>query len=199
MGLAQCRPAPACAQLAKQPQQEASFVIDLLAHGNTAGPDGTAPAFPEAERLANWTCLANLLRARGAEVEPQGESFDVFATATWSQVQDLLRLELVNTVEVGCRTQDVCTHCDALSVAACANDALCSVISAAPIDGAGMCAQMPVPVGCMPSGRPCGEAISFAADPEGRCWQFGTTCIPEGWQGDAMCRPDDAGQFPACK
>ncbi len=190
-GLARCDPGKLCTQLEGQPEREVSVVINLL-----------ADHLSEAHRLENWNCMTSTLRVRGVtKIEPRTSSFDVFVTAKWPQVRDLLQLELVNGIELGCRTGDVCNHCDGLSLEACAQDALCVVVHGVPVNVDRMCVKPPTPVACISAGSACTDAISFARDPQGQCWQFGSGCrLGEGWHADAPeCRPEDTGQFEPCR
>jgi hypothetical protein len=48
-------------------------------------------------------------------------------------------------------------------------------------DPAHHCAAAPVAVGCGPADQACGDAITYAVDPDGNGWWFADTCIPDGW------------------
>lgn len=95
--LAPCVPGPVCTQLAAEPQSLASFAIGLAGDAANNTEVGT---IPEAQRLANWNCLAGALGNRGVKtIEPYESSSNVVVTATWDQIQDVREFVLVTGVE----------------------------------------------------------------------------------------------------
>ncbi len=59
------------------------------------------------------------------------------------------------------------------------------------------CTLRPEQVGCMEPDQACGDAITFAIDPQGQGWWFADTCIPDGWREAAY--PQGLGDAPpAC-
>ncbi|MET0284368.1 MAG: hypothetical protein ABW352_07855 [Polyangiales bacterium] len=71
--------------------------------------------------------------------------------------------------------------CYALDVARCKQDDACSVITGRLVNGDPDCTFPPAELGCYAAEMICGEALSFASDPQGRTYTFGTTCIPAGF------------------
>lgn len=189
-----------CEQLSGQPERLASFVVDLAGHSDVRSQDGSFTAIPEPQRLANWNCLTRTLNDRGVkEIEPYRSSANVVVIGTWEQIKDLRDLSLVTGIEAGCRGKDICNHCEALSPQQCTADAFCSLLGGAPVDASRMCVLAPVAVGCARTDQACGDAISFAKDPQGQCWQFGSTCVPKTWQADASdCKPAEVGHLESC-
>lgn len=189
-----------CSAVENDPTRIVSFNVDLQATSDTRGPDGTFGDLPEPRRKEMWTCLSETLRARGVQsVDPYTDSLgDVNVAGTWNQVRDLLMYRNVLAIAPGCTSPSVCTNCARLSPQQCGQDPFCESISGAPFGPMNSCVLSAVVVGCRaPTG--CGDAISFAKDPQGQCWQFGSTCIPPGWT-DARetCSPD-RGHFPVCQ
>lgn len=43
--------------------------------------------------------------------------------------------------------------------------------------------------------RMCGGAVTYAPGPGGTCWEFPSTCLPDGWE-EALC--EDMADAPPC-
>src|SRR6267142_2948487 len=65
-------------------------------------------------------------------------------------------------------------------VSECSGDATCLTISGRPRDASRPCWGPSQPVACRLAGLLCGETLTAALDPTGRCWLFQNTCIPVG-------------------
>ncbi|MEY4577950.1 MAG: hypothetical protein RL701_2653 [Pseudomonadota bacterium] len=79
----------------------------------------------------------------------------------------------------GCDTE-AGSKCAQLGSDDCTSSPGCVVISATAIGDSG-CSSTTAPVGCMQNDKACGEGYTYARDPSGKEWMFGTTCIPQGW------------------
>jgi|GEM_PF-4640167 len=197
---AKCVSEELCKAVTGDPTRIVSFNIDLQATSDTRGPDGTFATLPEARRKEMWACLSETLKARGVQkVDPYNAILgDVNVEGTWNQVRDLLIYQNVLGIAPGCTSPNVCTGCAQLSPQTCQQDAFCEAIHAAPFGPMNSCVLSPMVVGCRaPLG--CDEAISFAKDPQGKCWQFGGGCFPTGWtEARQSCSPE-RGDLPACE
>lgn len=196
---AKCLNESLCKAVTDDPTRIVSFTIDLQASSDTRGPDGTFAELPETRRKEMWMCLNDALKARGVQkVEPYEVSLgDVIVEGNWNQVRDLLVYQNVLGISPGCTSPNVCTSCAQRSPQSCKQDAFCEAISAAPFGPMNACVLSAAIVGCRaPLG--CDEAISFARDPQGKCWQFSGGCFPAGWiEARQSCSPD-RGDLPAC-
>ena len=196
---APCRSETLCAAATAAPSRKVSFSIDLQASSTTRGNDGTFAELPSAQRKEMWTCLSETLKQRGVKtIDPYVELFAaVNIEGTWADVSDLLIYENVLGIDPGCSSPNVCTECNSLAASACGKDPFCETIMAAPFNDTRTCVSSPLPVGCrVPSG--CDAAISFAQDPQGKCWQFSAGCFPAGWtEARQSCSPN-LGHLPAC-
>ena len=56
-----------------------------------------------------------------------------------------------------------------------------SEIRGSPYDPTRRCLGKSEVLGCLPAGVKCGQAFVFATDPEGKCFEFSNTCLPEGF------------------
>lgn len=124
------------------------------------------------------TCVVAALEALG--LDPVAGVDNVSVSASFSAVEPLLRLPPVSSYWVDC-TQAGCPHCDGLPTDECAADAFCAVIGGSRWNEAGLCYEPAEPVGCYELRLGCGPAGTFARDPSGACWMFGSTCQPAGW------------------
>jgi hypothetical protein len=73
--------------------------------------------------------------------------------------------------DAGCRLvgPDICTR-----------SSECAVVMAGAVEDSG-CWSPPVVVGCISANRTCGDGYTYARDPNGKEWMFGSTCIPHSW------------------
>lgn len=62
----------------------------------------------------------------------------------------------------------------------------CQVIRGARLTGAEPAGL--IPVGCAPADRPAGDLETYARAPDGTCWWFPTTLIPDDFIYDQRCR-----------
>jgi hypothetical protein len=197
---AKCVSEDLCQAVTSDPTRVVSFNVDLQASSDTRGPDGTFATLPEPQRKEKWNCLSDALKARGVQkVEPYDAVLgDVNIEGTWNQVRDLLMYQNVLGISPGCTSPNVCTGCAQLSPQNCEQDAFCEAIHAAPFGPMNSCVLSSAVVGCRaPLG--CDEAVSFAKDPQGKCWQFGGGCFPEGWTESRQSCSPDRGDLPACQ
>ena len=72
--------------------------------------------------------------------------------------------------------------CEKLSLEQCA-DAGCRVVEATRYEAEfRLCKYPQEPVFCLSAGVVCADALTYARDLKGNTWQFGDSCLPEGWQ-----------------
>src|SRR6266850_5654457 len=66
-------------------------------------------------------------------------------------------------------------------VSECSRDATCFTILGRPRDASRPCWGPSQAVACRLAGLLCGQTLTAALDPMGRCWLFQDACIPVGW------------------
>jgi hypothetical protein len=76
--------------------------------------------------------------------------------------------------------------CAQHQVSGCGDDATCVKVSGRPRDANRACWAGSQAVACRLAGLLCGESLTVAQDPTGRCWLFQNTCIPVGWSAVAQ-------------
>ena len=110
-GAPACRPEGLCDHVRKHPDSVVSFYFNLLKYA-----PGASEAWPLATKLHNRMCVSELLRAEGVtRQEPNNDLNDVAVSASFDQARAAFDLAIVNDIELGCRSDDVCTHCAGLS------------------------------------------------------------------------------------
>ncbi len=72
-------------------------------------------------------------------------------------------------------------ECSDLNPSECNAAPNCRVISGRQIHSTDNCLMDFEDVGCMISDGGCGDAETWATDPNGGCWWFSDTCLPVGW------------------
>jgi hypothetical protein len=157
-----------CLQVQQEPEREVEWYIGL---------DGS---YPEAQLVEHCDCLVEYLEARGAETGGCGRSADWMSViGSYAEVSPALEFEIIEEYEVYC-AEDSCEYCMDLSVDDCGQDAFCSILTGARFDATLGCAWHGEPAGCS-SHLSCGDAMSYALDPSGNCWEFSSTCQPGGF------------------
>jgi hypothetical protein len=122
-GQSKCRAQAQCEHVRAHPEEVVSFYFNL--YKMTAGE---GESFPTSERLHNRQCVADFLRAHGVTKQEADTGLnDVAVSASYKQVQAAFDLAIVNEIELGCRNDDACTHCAALSETACGQEPFCAV------------------------------------------------------------------------
>jgi hypothetical protein len=136
-----------------------------------------------------WDCLAEYLRTRGAQVREHGETYLAWmgVTGSYAKVSPALEFRIVQEFELNCK-DDACEYCNDLSLADCEQDAFCWVITGDRLDATLDCVELQQPAGCTDAGM-CGEAMTWALDPSGNCWEFRDTCQPKGFTDHTWERP----------
>ena len=158
---------------------------------------------PDEELLQRRACIADLLRERSAQqVDDDWNSPDFLsAVATATQVRPALELKAVQKCNVHL-TDELVEACATLDLDACAADAFCWSPIGQRFDEGRQCLEAQVGVGCTGS-QGCGDMPTWAVAPDGVCWWFPSTCIPQGpgWKTADNAEGDpcaDAGG-PACE
>jgi hypothetical protein len=122
-GAPTCNTLAQCNHVRAHPDQVVSFYFVLF-----KSVPGQGEAFPMSKRLHNQMCVAEFLRARGVTRHLQDSGLnDVVVAASYEQVQPAFDLAIVNWIELGCRTDDLCTHCAELSEAQCQKEPFCAL------------------------------------------------------------------------
>jgi hypothetical protein len=122
-GEPKCRTQAQCDHVRAHPDQVVSFYFNLYKMSA-----GQGESYPTTERLQNRRCVAEFLRARGVTMQEADNGLnDVAVSASYKQIQAAFDLAIVNDIELGCRTDDVCTHCAALSEAECQQEPFCAL------------------------------------------------------------------------
>lgn len=84
--------------------------------------------------------------------------------------------------------------CEELDVDQCAQRQDCRVIDGRKVFEAEKCLMSSQPLGCMSVNLYCGDAETPAKNPDGECYWFPSTCVPDGWKslfGTSECEVGD--------
>jgi hypothetical protein len=181
-----CRTSPRCEYVKLNPRRVVTFGFGPKLSERDA--TGVEQALPIDRQQKNWQCLASYLGAMGARVLEGSGPISVVVDATFEQTRTAFGLALINSIEVGCSSSP-CKECRARDVGVCMGDPFCTTRNASLLNAAKTCTRGPQPVACIEGDRICNHEVTYAQDPLGRCWMFGSTCIPEDWQRTQECTP----------
>lgn len=149
-------------------------------------------------------CVAGFLRTRYPEsVKDSWNSLDeISAVATGDQIGPVFALQIVKKCNVSCHDPAGC-ECADLSLGDCQAHAFCWSPQGRRLDADLQCLVPAAAVGCT-AAQGCEDIVTKAESPDGECWEFGSSCIPEaeGWRDvsseDAPCMPRGQG-YPDCE
>lgn len=172
-GSARCVSDTRCDAIRQQPERKVSWTLFVDTYSTLGNADG--PAVSDRELTRRAQCLIDDLEAAGVHAQRSNNGENVLLEASYAQLEDTLKLAVVQGYEVTCVDSD-CERCASFDEKQCRADAFCAVLTGHVLgDG---CYRETF-AGCASVNIGCSGGDSFERD--GTCWDF-PGCVPPDWK-----------------